>query len=492
MIKNEREYKIAKSTAVRFERELNARATAEVRAAEAAIHPRLLEAEREALQSQLDELKSDIAAYEALRSGYARALEVESLADLPKALIQGRIALGLTQRELAERLGTSEQQIQRYEATDYSGANLGRIVSVANALNLRIPDSLSLPPSSVSGRDLLRRLSQVGIDKALVRKVLPLTEDEIAEVMSGKGPSASGLLRIGDAMHRIFGWPSSELWGEAPLSLDTRPLAAASFKLPASARGHKLHAYTVYAHYLALLALDATWSLKPAKLVSDARCVREDISREYGDVTLSSALSYAWSRGICVLPLRDAGSFHGACWRISGRPVVILKQRTNSPARWLHDLLHEYHHLATETSDKDLDVIEIDDLLTGARSSPREEAATRFASEVVLDGRSEELAQECVQVADGKVECLKGVVPKVAKRAGVPSGALANYLAFRLSLQGIDWWGAAINLQEKGDPWTMVRDEFLMRTSCEELAETDTRLLRKALESTFASQGEEN
>ena len=41
-------------------------------------------------------------------------------------------------------------------------------------------------------------------------------------------------------------------------------------------------------------------------------------------------------------------------------------------------------------------------------------------------------------------------MPQVAAREHVPADALANYMAFRLSLQRINWWGAATNLQEAG------------------------------------------
>ena len=49
-------------------------------------------------------------------------------------LIKARIARGLTHKELAQRVGIKEQQIQRYEATDYEAANLSRLQAVASAL----------------------------------------------------------------------------------------------------------------------------------------------------------------------------------------------------------------------------------------------------------------------------------------------------------------------------------------------------------------------
>jgi len=65
----------------------------------------------------------------------------------------------------------------------------------------------------------------------------------------------------------------------------------------------------------------------------------------------------------------------------------------------------------------------------------------------MLDGRAEELAEQCVTAAKNRVELLKNAVPSVAQSGGVQVDALANYMAFRLSLQGINWWGAANNLQ---------------------------------------------
>lgn len=53
---------------------------------------------------------------------------------LPEMLIEERYRLGLTQKQIAERMGLKEQQIQRYEATKYQSASLRRIGEVAKAL----------------------------------------------------------------------------------------------------------------------------------------------------------------------------------------------------------------------------------------------------------------------------------------------------------------------------------------------------------------------
>ena len=42
--------------------------------------------------------------------------------------------MGLSQKELADRIGLKEQQIQRYEATEYASASLTRIQEIIGAL----------------------------------------------------------------------------------------------------------------------------------------------------------------------------------------------------------------------------------------------------------------------------------------------------------------------------------------------------------------------
>jgi hypothetical protein len=77
---------------------------------------------------------------------------------------------------------------------------------------------------------------------------------------------------------------------------------------------------------------------------------------------------------------------------------------------------------------------------------------------------------------------LSSVVPDVAHREGVPADALANYMAFRLSRQGENWWGPAMNLQRTDeDPWRIARDILLEHAKLSRLAGPDRELLARAL-----------
>ena len=147
MIKNEREYRITKAQARKFRRA----ATAFNAEKDTPVHPRLRQAQADALRSQLADLEAELEQYESLRSGQRRIIRTESLDDFPRALIQARVALGLTQRDLAERLGLKEQQIQRYEATEYASASLRRIREVVDALGVNLAGKITCaPPAAVS------------------------------------------------------------------------------------------------------------------------------------------------------------------------------------------------------------------------------------------------------------------------------------------------------------------------------------------------------
>jgi len=140
MITNERQYRIAKSQARKFEQSIAATRNAEP---SSNVHPRVHDAMIEALESERDVLREQLDHYEALKAGRVKTREIHSLRDVPVLLIEGRIAAGLTQRQLAGRLGLPEQQVQRYEATMYSGVNLDRLQEVADALELEIEERVT-------------------------------------------------------------------------------------------------------------------------------------------------------------------------------------------------------------------------------------------------------------------------------------------------------------------------------------------------------------
>ena len=148
MITNERQYRISRGWLERFER---ARAGVEERGKE--LHPRAQQALRDQHDSQIEELRAQLAEYEALRRGDVGILELDSLSELPEALIRARAAVGISQAALAKRLGLKKQQVQRYEATRYAGVSLERLQAVADALGVTIHEQIVLPAAGRRGSE---------------------------------------------------------------------------------------------------------------------------------------------------------------------------------------------------------------------------------------------------------------------------------------------------------------------------------------------------
>ena len=142
MITNERQYRITRKKAREFARTIEEFDTGSQDRAD--VHPKLVQAEREAMESQLTDLREELEEYDNLRSAGASAISIGSLEELADGLIKARIAGGLSQRALAERLKLKEQQIQRYEAERYASASYQRLCQVARALELRMENGIVL------------------------------------------------------------------------------------------------------------------------------------------------------------------------------------------------------------------------------------------------------------------------------------------------------------------------------------------------------------
>jgi transcriptional regulator with XRE-family HTH domain len=481
MITNERQYRITKAETDRFQQTLN-ELTAQGDQREG-VHPLLVQAERDALRSQLDDLAAELREYEALKAGDVSIIKIDSFGELPEGLIKARIAAGLSQKALAERLHIKEQQVQRYEAERYASASFQRLQEVAQAIGVQIRKEILMPLAPRSFRDLTTKLQQVGLDRDfLLSRLLPSPDAAKADGSVPDTDDAVLTTKAGEVLGRVFGWSRDALLGAEPLAGPRFAAAEARFKMPARRAQQATSLYAVYANYLAIVVLRACEKLPKHPVPIEAEKFRRALLARYGAMNLQTALRFSWDLGIPVLPLKDRGTFHGACWRYEGRNVVVLKQASKHDARWLFDLIHELFHAGQIPEAPILEVIEGDETSEERRNSAEEVAASQFAGDVTLDGRAEELAQACVKAARGSVERLKQIVPSIAEQNGVSVGALANYMAFRLSWQNISWWGAAANLQkEDADPYTVTRAVFLERFPFSIESNLDRQLLERAL-----------
>ena len=342
-----------------------------------------------------------------------------------------------------------------------------------------------MPKTEVSLDSFFKRLQATGLEHDfVVKRFAPpqLLASLDSEGFEKDDKRARFVLQMAEIIGRVFGWTSEAILGRSALKLNIALAGEVDFKLPSRAEKHRLDAYILYAHYLALLVLESTSELTQARIPTDYEQVRNAVLSKFNSMSFENVLRYVWSLGIPVLPLNDPGAFHGACWRVDGRNIIVLKQRTRSQARWLFDLLHELRHVAKNPDQPHLSLIESSPTSEERRKSAEEEAASQFAGDVILAGRAEELAQLCVTKAKGRVEWLKRAVSDIASREKVAADTLANYMAFRLSLQGINWWGTSENLQlTDSEPWAIARDLLVRHCALRKLNEVDRNLLIHAL-----------
>jgi DNA-binding XRE family transcriptional regulator len=140
MITNELQYRVTKSEVQKF---VAAIAGLEQKPL-GKTDPIVRKAHIEGMKSQLEDLHKDLADYEALKGSKRKEFSTASLTELPLGLIQARIARGLTQEDLAEKLGVSKQQVQRDEENLYGGASLQRLDKVAEVLGVKVVTKLEL------------------------------------------------------------------------------------------------------------------------------------------------------------------------------------------------------------------------------------------------------------------------------------------------------------------------------------------------------------
>ena len=428
MIKNERQYRITRAQAERFSQAL---LNLEDQGPEpTGVHPLLHKAREDALKSQLVDLEAELHEYEALREGQFEFEQLKTITELPVALIKARIARGMSQRDLADRLGLKEQQIQRYEASEYGSASLTRIRHVISALGVDVDEALLTAQETASLPVLINRVSAVGLPANFVRKRLVPRQLRQYSRKSEESAESSLISTAVETLGKIFQWSPGELLGNGDLELETAS-GSARFKMAANASQPRVSAYSFYAHYLSLLTMQAC-SHHPIKPVpTDPGEIVAGVPFDAGSSILEAAVNYVWDLGIPVLPLDDPGTFHGACFREDGRNVIVLKQRSTSESKWAYDLFHELWHAGQEPDLPERTVLEAEETASERRESDEEKTASRFAAAVLLQGRAHELARKCLAEANNDVRRLKAAVQRVADKEGVSVDSLANYLAFR-------------------------------------------------------------
>lgn len=130
MIQNEHQYKVTQTKLRELEKSL-----LDLDVERSNLSVRLLQAEKKGIQVLIDRLRSEVVEYDNLKQ-QKTPIQISSIDELAIGLIKARISRGMTQKELAVKIGVQEQQIQRYEENRYASASLARLTEIARALEI--------------------------------------------------------------------------------------------------------------------------------------------------------------------------------------------------------------------------------------------------------------------------------------------------------------------------------------------------------------------
>ena len=88
------------------------------------------------LRSFHEQLAEEVSSYERLKRGEFD--EIQNFEGLGRLLVAVRVSQGVSQRELADRLGVHESQVSRDERNEYRGITVERVNRILEALQVEL------------------------------------------------------------------------------------------------------------------------------------------------------------------------------------------------------------------------------------------------------------------------------------------------------------------------------------------------------------------
>ena len=98
---------------------------------------------RVSYESMIRQLEGELQAYDELKSGEFLLPIVERLDQIAPFVARIRIAKGISQTELARRLGVSKQVISRYEENEYQTVAIAKLQEILDAIGIKTVVTLS-------------------------------------------------------------------------------------------------------------------------------------------------------------------------------------------------------------------------------------------------------------------------------------------------------------------------------------------------------------
>lgn len=98
---------------------------------------------RQSYASMIRQLQDELCEYDELKSGALDLPHVNRLDQIAPFIVKIRIARGVSQTELARRLGLSKQVISRYEENEYQTVGVARLQQILDAIGIKTAITLS-------------------------------------------------------------------------------------------------------------------------------------------------------------------------------------------------------------------------------------------------------------------------------------------------------------------------------------------------------------
>jgi HTH-type transcriptional regulator/antitoxin HigA len=401
MIYSDKQYSVSKMQLAKLQEALAA--TSE----RVSDQPWLKQAEIDAIKSQLSDIKAEIAEYELLKSGQISFAKAYALEELPRVLVQARIASGMSQTDLAEKLNMKPQQIQRYEATNYMGASLARLIEVSDILSVKTSETFE--GSSQTGSSIFAW----GDSDDIIWGQLPYKEmikRKWFDVPRGANP----IEKLKEYFLRSAGPQFATALHRKKMRSGNAPNEYAL--LAWQARILELAQYKIQEGNLGSFNLDDRWLPELVALTKqqDGPKIARDLLAEKGIVL--------------VVEEHLPGSYLDGAAMVTkdGTPVIGLTLRYDRLDNFWFVLMHELGHIFLHL----FDGMRFDffDEENGSDTDPIEEQADKFALNTLI---SEELWEQCLSRFAISEEAVKidaetiGITPSII--AGRIRKELGNY-----------------------------------------------------------------
>jgi DNA-binding Xre family transcriptional regulator len=92
---------------------------------------------RGSYKAMIRRLENELREYDELKSGELTVPNIERLDQIAPFVAKMRIAKGVSQTELARRLGVSKQAVSRYEETGYQTVAISRLQEILDAIGIK-------------------------------------------------------------------------------------------------------------------------------------------------------------------------------------------------------------------------------------------------------------------------------------------------------------------------------------------------------------------